>query len=153
VKHSLFVVCMGIAALVGGVAPSQAADLAAEVLKRAAEHCRSINDGEFHADEGAITQLDLTGDGAPEQVVDANHFSCSTAVTPYCGSGGCPLTVIVEGKPVEFQALRWKVIHWDDQPVLLLHVYSAACESADWQPCIKALVWSNGSFRSVVSRP
>jgi hypothetical protein len=153
VKHSLFVACIGIAALIGGIMPSWAVDPAAEVLERSREHCRSINEGEFHADDGAVTQLDLTGDDVPEQVVDASHFSCSTAVTPYCGTGGCPLTVIVDRKPVEFLALRWKVINWDDQPVLLLHVDSAACDSNDWQPCIIALAWSDGSFRGVVSRP
>ena len=151
-KYLSFLVCIGIAALAGVALPSWAADPAAEVLERAEQHCHSINEGQFHAGEGAVMQLDVTGDGAPEQIVDATHFSCSTAVTPYCGTGGCPLTVIVDGKPAHFQALRWKVIHWDDQPVLLLHVYSAACESHDWQPCIKALAWSVGSFRGVVSR-
>lgn len=151
-KYLSFLVCIGIAALAGVALPSWASDPAAEVLERAKQQCHSINAGQFHAGEDAIVQLDVTGDGAPEQIVDATHFSCSTAVTPYCGTGGCPLTVIVDGTPTHFQALRWRVIQWDDQPVLLLRVYSAACESHDWQPCIKALAWSDGSFRSVVSR-
>ena len=152
-KSSSLSTYMVAVALIGGVMASQAAETGDDVLEQARQHCRSINDGEFHAEDDAVTQLDVTGDGVPDQVVDASQFACSTAVSPYCGTGGCPLTVIVNGEPFKFQALRWKVIHWDDQPVLLLHVHSAACESNNWQPCIKALTWSEGSFRGVVSSP
>jgi len=154
VTHSSLIPSIGIATLIGGMmSPLAAAEPAKELLLQAREHCRALNNGEFHADDDAVTLLDLTGDGVPEQVIDASHFSCSTAVSPYCGTGGCPLTVIVDGKPIDFFAQRWKVIHWDAQPVLLLQVFSATCDSNDWQPCIKALTWSDGSFRGVVSRP
>ena len=140
-------------ALIGGVKASPAADAVQDVLEHGREHCRSISNGEFYAAEGAVTQIDITGDGVSNQIVDASQFACSTAVTPYCGTGGCPLTIIVNDRPFEFQAQRWKVVHWDEQPVLLLQVHSAACESNNWQPCIKAMTWSEGSFRGVVSRP
>ena len=152
-KYSTFFAYMVIVVLAGDVMASPAADTAEDLLEQARQHCRSIKNGEFHAQNDAVTQLDVTGDGVPDQVIDASQFACSTAVTPYCGTGGCPLTVIVNGKPFQFQALRWKVINWDAQPVLLLHVHSAACESNNWQPCIKAMTWSEGSFRGVVSRP
>ena len=109
-------------ALNGGVTAAHAADAVQDVLEHGRAHCRSISNGEFYAEEGAVTQIDITGDGVSDQ-------------------------------PFTFQAQRWKVIHWDEQPVLLLQVPSAACESNNWQPCIKALTWSEGSFHGVVSRP
>ena len=151
-KYLLSLACVVVVALIVGVA-AQAADTADDLLEQAREYCRSINDGEFHAEDDAVSQLDVTGDGVPDQIVDASQFACSAAVTPYCGTGGCPLTVIVNGNSFRFQALRWKATHWDDQPILLLHVHSTACESNNWQPCIKALTWSEGSFRGVVSGP
>ena len=152
-KYLPLLVCALTATLSVAVHASDAAIAAEEVLEHAREHCRTIGDGEFYAQEGAVTQLDLTGDGVADQLVDASQFACSTAVTPYCGTGGCPLTIIVNDESFQFQAMRWKVIHWDEQPVLLLHVPSSACNSLNWQPCIKALTWSEGSFRGVVSRP
>lgn len=140
-------------ALIGGVKAARAADAVKDVLEHGRAHCRSISDGEFYAEQGAVTQMDITGDGVSDQIVDASKFACSTAVSPYCGTGGCPLTVIINDQPFTFQAQRWKVVHWDEQPVLLLQVPSAACESNNWQPCIKALTWSEGSFHGVVSRP
>ena len=155
-KYLSLLVCLLVTTLSVAVNAEDAPDVgsvAANVLEHARDYCRSLDDGEFYAQEGAVTQLDVTGDGVANQLVDASQFACSTAVTPYCGTGGCPLTVIVNDEPFEFQAMRWKVINWDQQPVLLLHVPSSACDSQNWQPCIKALTWSEGRFRGVVPRP
>ena len=152
-RYLSLLACMAAVALTGAVKASSAEDAVKDVLEHGRAHCRSISNGEFFAEEGAVTQLDVTGDGVSDQIVDASRFACSTAVTPYCGTGGCPLTVIVNDELFRFQAQRWKVIHWGEQPVLLLQVHSAACESNNWQPCIKAMTWSEGSFHGVVSRP
>ena len=152
-KYLSLLACMVAGVLICGVQAVHAADAVQDVLGHGREHCRSISNGEFYAEEGAVTHIDVTGDGVSDQIVDASQFACSTAVSPYCGTGGCPLTVIVNDVLFKFQAQRWKVIHWDEQPVLLLQVHSAACEMHSWQPCIKAMTWSEGGFHGVASRP
>ena len=89
---------------------------------------------------------DVTGDGQPEEIVDASQFSCSTAASFWNGSGGTYLWVIVDGKTYEFLAHKWRLVDVDGQQVLLLAVHSFEC-SDTVGPCYRALVWADG-FRT-----
>ena len=138
---SLIFLCLS--PLAFGADPSPAAS---EIIQNAKEECARFEDGEFHATEQAISLHDFTGDGQPEEVVDASQFSCSTSASMWGGSGGTFLWIVVDGKPYEFLANRWKAIDFDGQPVLLLAVHSSEC-SDTIGPCFRALVWSDG-FRT-----
>ncbi len=120
--------------------------LASEIVQKAERECAAFEDGEFSSTEHAITLHDFTGDGRPEEVVDASQFSCSTAASLWGGSGGAYLWVIVDGKEHEFLAHKWQVVDVDGQNVLLLAVHSSEC-SDTVGPCYRALVWSDG-FRT-----
>jgi hypothetical protein len=89
---------------------------------------------------------DFTGDGRPEEVVDAAQFSCSTAASMWGGSGGTYLWVIVGSQTYEFLAHKWRVVDIDGQKVLLLAVHSSQCSDAIG-PCYRAFVWEDG-FRT-----
>jgi hypothetical protein len=52
--------------------------IATEIVQKAKSECDSFEGGKFNATEQAITLHDFTGDGRPEEVVDASQFSCST---------------------------------------------------------------------------
>ena len=119
---------------------------AAAIVERAKSECSRFEAGEFNATEQAITLHDFTGDGRPEEVVDASQFSCSTSVSMWGGSGGTFLWVLVDGKKYEYLAHKWRVVDVDGQTVLLLAVHSSECADTIG-PCYRALVWSNG-FRT-----
>ena len=120
--------------------------IAREIIQKAKSECVELDDGKFNATEQAITLHDFTGDGRPEEIVDASQFSCSTAASMWGGSGGTYLWVIVYGKTYEFLAHKWRVVDVDGQKVLLLAVHSSEC-SDTIGPCYRALVWDNG-FRT-----
>ena len=120
--------------------------IATVIVQKAKSECASFKGGKFNATEQAITLHDFTGDGRPEQIVDASQFSCSTAASFWNGSGGTYLWVIVDEKTYEFLAHKWQVVDVDGQQVLLLAVHSFEC-SDTIGPCYRALVWGDG-FRT-----
>jgi hypothetical protein len=120
--------------------------VATAIAQKAKSECNSVEGGKFSTTEQTITLHDFTGDGRPEEVVDASQFSCSTAVSMWSGSGGTLLWVIVDEKAHQFRAHKWRVVDVDGQKVLLLAVNAAECGETPG-PCYRALVWSDG-FRS-----
>lgn len=121
--------------------------IATEIVQKAKSECASFEGGKFNATEQTITLHDLTGDGRPEEIVDASQFSCSTSASIWGGSGGTFLWVIVDGKAYEFLAHKWRVVDVDRNKILLLAVHSSEC-SDTIGPCYRALVWGDG-FRTI----
>ena len=121
--------------------------IATEIVQKAKNQCSSFEGGSFNATERTITLHDLTGDGRPEEIVDASQFSCSTSISMWGGSGGTFLWVIVDGKAYEFLAHKWRVVDVDRDKILLLAVHSSEC-SDNIGPCYRALVWGDG-FRTI----
>ena len=119
---------------------------AAELVETAKTECARFENGKFNATDQTITLHDLTGDGRPEEIVDASQFSCSTSASMWGGSGGTFLWVLVDGKKHEFLAHKWRVLDVYGQNLLLLAVHSSEC-SDTVGPCYRALVWSDG-FRT-----
>ena len=122
--------------------------IATEIVQKAKNQCSSLDGGNFNATERTITLHDFTGNGRPEEVVDASQFSCSTSVSMFGGSGGTFLWVLVDGRAHEFLAHKWRVVDVDGQKVLLLAVHSSEC-SDTLGPCYRALVWSDDGFRTI----
>ena len=120
--------------------------IATEIVQNAKRNCNSFENGVFHSTEQTITLHDFTGDGRPEEVVDASQFSCSTALTLWGGTGGTYLWVIVDNQALEFLAHSWQIVDADGQKVLLLAVHSSEC-SDSIGPCYRAFVWQDG-FRT-----
>ena len=121
--------------------------MATEIVQKAKNECANFEGGKFNTTKETITLHDLTGDGRPEEIVDASQFSCSTSVSMWGGSGGTLLWVLVDGKKHEFLAHRWLVVDVDGQNVLLLAVHSSAC-SDTIGPCYRAMVWGDDGFRA-----
>ena len=119
---------------------------ATEIVQKAKNECTKLDDGKFNATDQAITLHDLTGDGRPEEIIDASQFPCSTAASLWGGTGGTYLWLIVDGKTYEFLAHKWQVVDVDGQNVLLLAVHSSECGDKIGS-CYRALVWDDG-FRT-----
>lgn len=118
-----------------------------DIVRKAKKECAAMDNGEFNATEQTITLHDFTGDGRPEELVDASQFSCSTALSLWGGTGGTYLWVVVDGETYEFLAHQWKVVDMYGKNVLLLAVHSSEC-SDDIGPCYRAQVWDDG-FRTI----
>ena len=140
---ALGLLCLSLAAIA-----SENEATAEAIFQKAISECKSLDDGEFHSTEKTTTLHDLTGDGRPEEIVDASEFSCSSAASLWGGSGGTYLWAIVEGKAYEFLAHRWKVVDMDGQNILLLAVHSSEC-SDTIGPCYRAVVWGDEGFRTI----
>ena len=128
--------------------PSLASDAADQVVEQARQDCQAFENGVLETTDDAVTLVDLTADGQPNEIVDAAGFRCSTG-NLFCGTGGCSLTVLVDETPTEFLAKAWRVIEWGSLPILLLEVHGSACGGTNLRSCFEAVVWSEGGFRSV----
>ncbi len=126
---------------------ARADEAATLIVQKAMSECASFNNGTFNSTEKTITLHDLTGDGRPEEIVDAAQFSCSSAASLWGGSGGTLLWVVVDGEAYEFLAHGWQVVRMHGQALLLLAVHSSQC-SSDIGPCYRALVWHENGFRT-----
>ena len=145
---NLFHMGLCTALLLAMAAPSWASEAADAVVDQARQDCRDFEDGVLELTDDVLTRVDLTGDGEPDEVVDAHGFHCSTGGL-FCGTGGCPLTVIVDGMPTEFLAKAWQVVEWGAHPILLLQVHGSECGGTNLRTCFEAVVWSEGGFRTV----
>jgi len=123
------------------------------VIAQARADCRSFENGTLTVAENAIVQADLTGDGRPEEIVDSREFTCSSAASLFCGTGGCTVTVVAEGVARTFLAKAWRIVDWGSQPILLLAVHGSDCGGTNLRRCFEAVVWSEGGFRSLRPDP
>ncbi|MCV2867629.1 hypothetical protein OEW28_03190 [Defluviimonas sp. WL0002] len=119
------------------------------ILSEARAACESFEGGSF--DPGnAVTDIDLTGDGAADILVDESAFSCTSAASMYCGSGGCMLHAVVGDRVESWQATGWQVIDWGQARILLIGRDGGWCGGAGSQACFEALNWSDGRFLTVM---
>jgi hypothetical protein len=118
------------------------------VLEEARKNCESFEDGIFEPRD-AVQPVDLTGDGVPEIVVDESRFSCSSAASMYCGTGGCMLRAIVGDQTFSWLAKGWEVVDWAGDRILLLQIHGANCGGTNLRRCYEAVVWTDDRFASV----
>jgi hypothetical protein len=124
------------------------------LIDRAAADCRSFENGEFDAGN-AVTEIELRSQfgSVQAELVDESEFACSTAVSLYCGTGGCMLNLIVDGTVHAWQATGWKLIEWGPDQILLIGRDGGWCGGAGAEVCYEALVWSNGRILTVGATP
>ena len=129
---------------------------AKQLIDRAAADCQSFENGEFYAGD-AVTLIELSSQfGTVEaELVDESQYSCSSAASLYCGTGGCMLNLIVDGKISAWQATGWKLIDWGPDRILLIGRDGGWCggAGAGAEVCYEAVVWSNGKVLTVGPAP
>lgn len=118
------------------------------ILADAAAICAEQDNGVFAAD-GAVQQIDVTGDGTPDTLVDEARFTCSTAASLFIGSGGSVIHVFANGTENMFFVQGFETVRWGDYLILLLAVSGSACNTANADPCFEALTWAGDRFLSV----
>jgi hypothetical protein len=130
----------------GLLAPGQAlAWTAEEVIAEARTLCAGMERGELSVADGAVLPVDLTGDGAPETLVDWSGLGCSSMASAWGGTGGAVLSVLIEGQRFDHLALAWQVVDFDG-PVLLLQQHGVNCNGTGADRCVQALIWTAGTL-------
>ena len=142
-----------LSAMMFAISGSQAGEPNAQsIINDARKECASFENGVLKTSESTIQLVDLTGNGRQEEIVDTSQFQCSTAASLFCGTGGCSLIALVEGKSFDFLAQSWRIVHWNNHPILLLAVHGANCGGTNLTGCFNALIWSENAFQSVAPR-
>ncbi len=136
-----------IAVLTAGAPAS--ADPLDDILADAAAYCAELDNGVFDAGD-PVTEVDLDRDGTPDRIVDESAFSCSTARSLYCGTGGCMLHTIVGDAVHSFQAEGWRLDEWSGHTILMIARDGGWCGGAGAQLCFEAVTWSGGEMLTVM---
>jgi hypothetical protein len=129
-----------------------AADPVADILAAAEADCTAFENGLFAAND-AVSEADLDGIEPVDRLVDTARFTCTSAASMYCGSGGCSLHAVIRDDSWEFQSEGWRVIDWDGWPILLVARDGYWCGGAGSQICFEAVSWSDGKMMTVLPPP
>ncbi len=119
-----------------------------DILAEARADCAGFEAGSLTVMEGAVQEVELTGTGPAEVLVDWSKFNCSSAASLWGGTGGQTLSLLAGGIRQDWLVLGWQVAQFG-QPVLLVQLHGSECGGSGSQPCVEALVWGGESFLSV----
>ena len=143
---------LALAALLAALPGLAGADPVETILAAAAADCASFENGAFSAGE-AVIEADLDGAEPLDRLVDTSRFTCSSAASMYCGSGGCTLHAVIGDESWSFQAEGWRMTDWDGRPILLIARDGGWCGGAGSQICFEAVSWSAGMMMTVMPEP
>ncbi len=136
-----------------GVSPAVSADVSElpprlqEKVEAAAKTCAAIENGEFDLEWGAVARVDLNGDRVHDWVLDERGFACSTAVSLFCGTGGCMSHFLVDEELHSLLNQGWDVVVLGPNKVLLVEVHGSQCGGIDPTPCVTASTWDKEEKR------
>ena len=150
-KFAAFCLAFALANLVSQP-DAQAQDMSAQatkIIEEARQDCSSFENGKLTLSDKVINKVDVTGDGKADEIIDFSGISCSSAASLYCGTGGCSLEVIADGKSTRFLTKDWNVFVWDGQPILMLIVHGSECGGNNLRRCYRATVWTEQGFSTV----
>jgi hypothetical protein len=118
------------------------------ILAAAAKDCAEMDNGVF-ASDGAVRQIDMTGDGTEDTIVDEGLFTCTTAASLYAGSGGSMIHIFANGTESSFLVQGYETVRWAGRLIVLLAVDGSSCNTISANPCFEALTWVEDRFVSV----
>jgi hypothetical protein len=119
-----------------------------DILAEAEAQCLGMGGGTF-APGPAVQQVDLTGDGQPEVLIDWAVFACAEARSAFSGTGGSPLTVLVGEQRFEMRSKGWRLIDVPAGKVLLMQVHGTDCGGIGADPCFEAAIWNGERFMTL----
>ncbi|OSP56091.1 hypothetical protein [Pseudoruegeria sp. SK021] len=125
-------------------------------LDQRAADCSGLDGGTLTVNDGAVGQIDLTGNGEPDWFIDDLHLDCSSAHSLFCGgTGGCGLTLVVGDTATDYLTKGWDVTNLGPIRTVLMQVHGANCGGTNLVYCVDALVWDPeaATFRSVAPTP
>ncbi len=143
-----------LAALAAPAARAEPPAGAVAEIEAGREECDAYGGGGFEVGD-ALVELDLSGDGAPDALIDQSRLRCAGAPSYWCGSGGCGLVAIVEGTRSDWLVKAWSLAEVEGRPVLLVRRHGMECGGTLNTFCVEALSWSPdiGGFATVAPPP
>lgn len=111
-----------------------------EIAKKA---CSDFEDGQFAMEGGSILRVDLDGDLNSDWVLNEAGFSCSSAASLYCGTGGCMSHFAIDSSSDVHSMLNrgWNAKTLGPHVVVLADVHGSQCGGINPTPCVSASVW------------
>ncbi len=119
-------------------------DLPSQLLEKveaAQQACSDFENGQFALEFGAVHRVDLDGDYYLDWVLDEVGFACSSAVSLYCGTGGCMSHFLVGDRMSSLLNRAWEMTNIGRDRVLLADVHGSQCGGINPTPCIVASAW------------
>lgn len=129
------------------ITPASSADVSElpaqlqEKVEAARQACTKFDNGTLHIEWGGVDRVDLDGDLYHDWVLNERSFSCSTAVSLYCGTGGCVSHFLVEGVLHSLLNQGWGLADLGPNRVLLADVHGSQCGGINPTPCVTASTW------------
>lgn len=112
-----------------------------EKIEAAEQACFEFEKGQFTLEFGAVHRVDLDGDIRRDWVLDEAGFSCSSAASLFCGSGGCMSHFLVDKRTFSLLNQGWEMVNIGPFRVLLADVHGSQCGGINSTPCIASSVW------------
>lgn len=133
-------------ALITPASSADVSDLPAPLLEKvesARQACAEFDNGAFNLEWEAVDRVDLDGDLYPDWVLNERGFSCSTAASLYCGTGGCMSHFLVEDVLHSLLNQGWGLADLGPNKVLLADVHGSQCGGINPTPCVTASTWDS----------
>ena len=114
-----------------------------ELIAEARNECTESG-GELTLGFGAVTQIEISGDGKTDEFLSHSALSCSDNYGMFGGgSGGEWYTWVIDGNSGVFLTRGWSVDHPEGkQPRLLLNLHGSFCDKVGSMPCDKFYIWN-----------
>jgi len=154
-RHLACILAMLVAPAAAAQEPENLPEPFRAILAERAAQCAELQDGTLTLEEGAVRQVDLSGDGAPDWVLDEARLSCSSAASLYCGTGGCTVHFLVGDTLASQYSKGWEAVDFGAFRTLLLQVHGTRCGGIGAHACVQALTWDGeaGRFMTVAAEP
>jgi len=149
----LYAALLALPIWLAGGAGAATPDAIARATAEANQECRQAG-GRPSLTPGYQTTVELNGDGQPDFIIDVTGFNCAGAVSLFCGSAGCPLSVYLSGpggvrQAFNTQAQAWSLDRRASPPVLVLSMHGSACGRVGSAPCEQRYAWNGQSFAAL----
>jgi hypothetical protein len=101
----------------------------------------------------AIRSIDLTGDGRTDYIVNYDHVTCERRPEIFCGTGGCPLVIVVALPNGRFrEVFRQQVLVHEVEPgsgarTIRFRLHGTYCGKTGPEPCFRHRQISARPFR------
>lgn len=141
-------------ALAQNLTPADIAALPAALqthITKATATCAELDSGLLTVNADAVTRPDLNRDGTPDWILADAGFSCSSAASLFCGTGGCDHTVLVGDTPTQVFAKGIDVFAGEYETALIAWVHGSLCGGDNTTQCALAMVWQDGAWTSVAT--
>ena len=133
-------------AFVTSASSADISDLPEQLQKKvetARQACAEFDNGTFYLEWEAVDRVDLDGDLYLDWVLNERGFSCSTAASLYCGTGGCMSHFLVEDVLHSLFNQGWGLADLGPNKVLLADVHGSQCGGISPTPCVTASTWDS----------